>query len=54
MAFKILIGMFALTMPLFAAIGLLIYMSKGKGKSAPTQTEIEEHKKQRALEKDAQ
>lgn len=50
MALKLLLGVIALSLPLFAAAGLVIYMAGGKGKPAPTQTEIEEVKRKRQEE----
>ena len=46
MTFKIIIGIIALILPLAGAVGLVIFMAGGKDKPAPSQTELEERKKQ--------
>ena len=45
---NIIIGIIALIIPLAGAVGLVIFMSSGKGKPAPTQTELEERKKKQS------
>ena len=50
MAFNLLLGIFAMSMPLFAAAGLIYFMSKGKGKAAPTQDELVERKRKKQQE----
>ena len=47
MGFEIVLGIIVISLPLFAAAGLVMYMAGGKGKPAPTQSEIEEIKKMR-------
>jgi flagellar basal body-associated protein FliL len=49
MSFNIIIGIIALIRPLAGAAALVIFMSGGKNKPAPTQTELEERKKNKAL-----
>jgi len=46
-AFNLLLGIFAMSMPLFAAAGLVYFMSKGKGKAAPTQDELVRRKREK-------
>ena len=45
MSINIIVGIIALILPLAAAAGLVIFMSSGKDKPAPTQSELEERKK---------
>ena len=47
MGFELIMGIVVLSLPLFAAIGLVIYMAGGKGKPAATQSEIEEAKRKK-------
>ena len=44
---EIVLGIIVISLPLFAAAGLVMYMAGGKGKPGPTQSEIEEVKRQR-------
>jgi len=48
MSINIVIGIIALILPLAGAAGLVIFMSGGKDKPAPTQTELEERKKSKS------